>query len=135
MDTTVLFKVQYPPGSLKKTTTVNLKGDLTVEGALAEIIKAGRLTTSSNKSSSSNDDNSYLLYLQHQHSHNDSNSPSWLPKHKLLSELGLTAQVCPWASVEFGGQFSLLCRFIIPLSLCSINSLHMFPYLSLSIEY
>lgn len=75
----VMFKVQFPAGSLKKTTTVNLKGDQTVEQALQDIIKTGRLAQP----------DAYLLYWP------EGLPSKWLQMNKSLADIGLTAQVRP----------------------------------------
>lgn len=75
----LLVKVQFPPGSLKKTATVKLAGDMSMENAVIEIAKAGHLSRPEQ----------YLLYCE------EGTKGKWLSSNHTLAEQGITAQVCP----------------------------------------
>jgi hypothetical protein len=73
----LLVKVQYPPGSLKKSATVKLSGEMTASSAVVEIAKAGHLTRAEQ----------YLMYCS------EGTKRKWLVPTQSLSEQGVTAQV------------------------------------------
>ena len=73
----LLVKVQFPPGSLKKTATVKLAPDWTVNDAVVEIAKAGHLPRPEQ----------YLLYSA------SGTQRKWLTPSAKLADQGVTAQV------------------------------------------
>ena len=73
----LLVKVQFPPGSLKKTATVKLVADGTVAAAVQEIAKAGHLSRPEQ----------YLIYCA------EGTKRKWLIETQTLAEAGITAQV------------------------------------------
>jgi hypothetical protein len=77
MADSLLIKVQFPPGSLKKLSTVSLKADMTVRQAVQEIVKSGRFQHPEN----------FTLY------HADGTSRKWLEDDHTLADYGITAQV------------------------------------------
>jgi hypothetical protein len=72
----LLVKVQFPPGSLKKTATVKLVADGTVAAAVQEIAKAGHLSRPEQ----------YLIYCA------EGTKRKWLIETQTLAEAGITAQ-------------------------------------------
>lgn len=77
MSDLLLLKVQYPPGSLKKTGTVKLAGECTALSAVQEIAKAGHLSRPEQ----------HLLYC------GEGTRRKWLNPGLGLAEQGVTAQV------------------------------------------
>lgn len=85
----LLVKVQFPPGSLKKTATVKLAPEMTVADAVIEIAKAGHLSRPEQ----------YLLYSA------SGTQRKWLTPAAKLADQGVTAQVRVEEVHNFGSLY------------------------------
>jgi len=88
----LLVKVQFPPGSLKKTATVKLSSEMTVMSAVVEIAKAGHLSRPEQ----------YLLYCA------EGSKRKWLSPQQTLQDQGISAQV----RLALGSVDLLVCRCV-----------------------
>ena len=106
MSETILVKVLFPPGSLKKATTIKIAGDATVRAAIDECATSGKLSQPEN----------YYIY-------STEGGTRWLDPNRLLTFYGIKDQV------------STFLLYFLPFILLTYVPVTLFAFITLRIVH